>query len=310
MKKIQLGKSDVYVTEIGFGANTVGGHNLYQHLSETEAISVLRTYLRAGGNFIDTAYLYGMGRGEEVIGDIIQEFPRKNLVIASKASYDDQTKQPSNDPLFLKEEVKKSIRRLKTDYIDLYYIHQPDETTDKRLAIKALQELKEIGLIKAIGVSNFTLEQLKEANQDGYVDVIQNRYNLIHRNDEREFFEYLKANNISYIPYTPLASGLLTGKYNKNSVFPEYDRRANNPNFRGRRFSNIMKKIDQLRPIAERYNVSVATLVLAWYLKNPFVTAIIPGAKTVLQVEDNLKADSIQLDDNDYRAIDQLFMSK
>src|SRR5690606_10232489 len=119
-------------------------------------------------------------------------------------------------PHFLKEEVEKSLKRLQTDYIDLYYIHRPDKTTPKYEAVGALKQLKEEGKIRAIGVSNFSLEQLKEANQDGYVDVVQDEYNLLSRDAEKELLPYTIENGISFIPYFPLASGLLTGKYDKD----------------------------------------------------------------------------------------------
>lgn len=125
-------------------------------------------------------------------------------------------------PLLFEGGSGKSLRRLKTDYIDLLYIHFPDEHTPKNEAIGALKELKDEGKIRAIGVSNFSLAQLQEANQDSYVDVYQGHYNLIHREAEKELFPYVLEHNIAFIPYFPLASGLLTGKYTKDTEIPEY----------------------------------------------------------------------------------------
>lgn len=124
----------------------------------------------------------------------------------------------NNDPDYLKQQVENSLKRLQVDYIDLYYIHFPDENTPKDKAVAALKELKDEGKIKAIGVSNFSLEQLKEANKDGYVDVVQLEYNLLHRENE-EVMKYAAENNITFIPYFPLASGILAGKYEENQTF-------------------------------------------------------------------------------------------
>src|SRR5690606_20779714 len=120
-----------------------------------------------------------------------------------------------NSPEFLRDTVEASLKRLQTDYIDLFYIHSPDAKTPKYEAVGALKELKDEGKIRAIGVSNFSLAQLKEANQDGYVDVLQGHYNLLNRNAEQEYFPYTIENQISFIPYFPFASGLLAGKYTK-----------------------------------------------------------------------------------------------
>lgn len=126
----------------------------------------------------------------------------------------------NNDADYLKQQVENSLKRLQVDYIDLYYIHFPDENTPKDKAVAALKELKDEGKIKAIGVSNFSLEQLKEANKDGYVDVVQLEYNLLHRENE-EVMKYAAENNITFIPYFPLASGILAGKYEENQTFDD-----------------------------------------------------------------------------------------
>lgn len=141
---------------------------------------------------------------------------RHELILATKGGLtlvgNDVTMD--NSPAYLKQAVEDSLKRLQTDYIDLFYIHAPDQDTPKDEAVGVLKQLKDEGKIRAIGVSNFSLEQLKEANRDGYVDVLQGNYNLLQREAEQEFFPYTTENNISFIPYFPLASGLLAGKYN------------------------------------------------------------------------------------------------
>ncbi len=214
-----------------------------------------------------------------------------------------------NSPEFLKQSVEDALKRLQTDYIDIFYIHFPDKSTPKNEAVAALHELKEAGKIRAVGVSNFTLEQLKEANADGYVDVVEDKYSLIHRQAEKELFPYLEKNKISFVPYFPLASGLLTGKYERGEEkqFGEGDPRKRNPDFQGERFREILTAVDVLRPIAKRYQATPAQLVLAWYMKNPRVSVVIPGAKRPEQVSDNVQALDLHLSSEDYQTIDEAF---
>ncbi|HBV03281.1 MAG TPA: aldo/keto reductase [Staphylococcus sp.] len=302
----KLGKTDIKVNPIGLGTNAVGGHNLYPNLDEEQGKDVVRAAIENGVTLLDTAFIYGPGRSEELVGEVVKEYNREDVVIATKGAHyfdGDETKL-SNDPEFLKEQVENSLKRLQTDYIDLYYIHFPDEDTPKDKAVATLQELKEQGKIKAIGVSNFSLEQLKEANKDGHVDVVQLKYNLLNRENE-EILNYTAENNITFIPYFPLVSGLLAGKYDENTTFN--DLRADNPEFQGERFKENLKKVDKLRDIAKEHNVEVAHIVLAFYLTKPSLDVIIPGAKRKDQVIDNLKTLDVKLTKENLDTIEKLF---
>lgn len=187
MKKAKLGKSDLQVFPIGLGTNAVGGHNLYPNLNEETGKELVREAIRNGVTMLDTAYIYGIGRSEELIGEVLREFNREDVVIATKAAHRKQGNDFvfDNSPEFLKKSVDESLKRLNTDYIDLFYIHFPDEHTPKDEAVNALNEMKKAGKIRSIGVSNFSLEQLKEANKDGLVDVLQGEYNLLNREAEK-----------------------------------------------------------------------------------------------------------------------------
>ena len=302
----KLGKTDIKVNPIGLGTNAVGGHNLYPNLDEEQGKDVVRAAIENGVTLLDTAFIYGPGRSEELVGEVVKEYNREDVVIATKGAHyfdGDETKL-SNDPEFLKEQVENSLKRLQTDYIDLYYIHFPDEDTPKDKAVATLQELKEQGKIKAIGVSNFSLEQLKEANKDGHVDVVQLEYNLLNRENE-EILNYTAENNITFIPYFPLVSGLLACKYDENTTFN--DLRADNPEFQGERFKENLKKVDKLRDIAKEHNVEVAHIVLAFYLTKPSLDVIIPGAKRKDQVIDNLKTLDVKLTKENLDTIEKLF---
>ncbi|PZL74263.1 oxidoreductase [Enterococcus plantarum] len=307
-QNVQIGRTEVYSTSLGLGTNAVGGHNLFQNLNDNTGKEIVHTALTNGITLLDTAFAYGMGRSEELIGEVLKEFDRSKVIIATKAAHDPAKDGAfNNTPEFLARSVDEALQRLQTEYIDIFYIHFPDETTPKNEAVAALQKIKETGKIRAIGVSNFNLDQIKEANQDGYVDIVEDEYSLIHREAEQELLPYLKENQISFISYFPLASGLLTGKYERNITFPPEDLRSKKPDFQGERFNVILDKVNQLKQIAAEYNASVAEIVLAWYIKNPFVDVVIPGAKKVEQVINNVKALDVHLTDEDYHRIDKLF---
>lgn len=305
---VQLGKSDVHVFPIALGTNAVGGHNLYPNLDEEQGKDVVRKAIDNGITLLDTAYIYGPERSEELVGQVVQEYPREQVQIATKGSHvikeNDEVVQ-NNDPDYLKQQVENSLKRLQVDYIDLYYIHFPDENTPKDKAVAALKELKDEGKIKAIGVSNFSLEQLKEANKDGYVDVVQLEYNLLHRENE-EVMKYAAENNITFIPYFPLASGILAGKYEENQTFD--DHRAPRRDFQPEVFNDNVRRVKQLlQGIAEAHNTSIANVVLAFYLTRPALDVVIPGAKRAEQVVQNIEAANIQLTDDELNKIDELF---
>ncbi|MEJ9212503.1 aldo/keto reductase [Bacillus smithii] len=309
VEKVQLGKTDLYVNPIGLGTNAVGGHNLYPNLSEETGKQVVRTALENGVNFLDTAFIYGPERSEELIGEVLKEFRREDTVIATKGAHKlvGDKIEIDNSPAFLRQSVEDSLRRLQTDYIDLFYIHYPDESTPKYEAVGELKKLKDEGKIRAIGVSNFSIEQLKEANQDGYVDVLQSEYNLFKRQAEKDLLPYTAEQGISFVPYFPLASGLLAGKYTKDTKFD--DLRAKNPLFQGEEFVRNLEKVEKLRPIAEAKNTEIAYVVLAWYLTRDSIDALIPGAKKPEQVVNNLKTLDVQLTKEEIESIDRIFQS-
>ncbi|MGG3622067.1 aldo/keto reductase [Bacillus gobiensis] len=307
-EQIEIGKSGLIVNPIGLGTNAVGGHNLYPDLNEETGKELVRTALDHGINFLDTAFIYGPERSEELIGEVIKERgARDSVVIATKGAHKfvDGEVEFDNSPAFLKDAVESSLKRLQTDYIDLFYIHFPDEHTPKDEAVGALKELKDQGKTKSIGVSNFSIEQLKEANKDGYVDVLQAEYNLFKREAEKDLLPYTAENNISFVPYFPLASGLLGGKYTKDTKFN--DIRAKIPLFQGEAFIRNLEKVDQVREIANAKNAEVAHVVLAWYLTWDAIDTIIPGAKKPEQVINNLKTLNVELTKEEIDKIDSIF---
>lgn len=270
--------------------------------------NIVRSALDHGINFIDSAFIYGPGRSEELIGEVLKERGgRDNVVIATKGAHviigDKITLD--NSPAFLRQSVEDSLKRLQTDYIDLYYIHFPDENTPKDEAVGELKKLKDEGKIRAIGVSNFSIDQLKEANKDGHVDVLQSHYNLLHRDAEQDLLPYTQEHGISFVPYFPLASGLLGGKYKQGDTFS--DIRKNDPLFQGETFAKNLEKVDKVRQIANAKGVEVAHVVLAWYLTVPSIDVLIPGAKRPEQIVSNLETLKVQLTPEEIKTIDSIF---
>ncbi|MBO3093099.1 aldo/keto reductase [Schleiferilactobacillus harbinensis] len=309
-KTVKIGKSDVVSTPLGLGTNKVGGHNLFPNLIDEQGAEVVRAALDNGIQMLDTAFMYGLGRSEEIIGNVIKDYDRHQIVLATKAAQDPhQELKPNNQPQFLTKAVDDALLRLRTDYIDVFYIHFPDKDTPKYEAVGALEKAKEAGKIRAIGVSNFSLDQIKEANQDNYVDIVEGKYSLIHRDAEQGDFAYLKANDISFVPYEPLALGLLTGKYKDAKAFGEGDWQYDHDsaNFSGDRFYQNVAAVEKIRPIADRHNVSVADVFLAWYMANPNISVVIPGARKPEQVVENAKALDLRLSADEYQLIDETF---
>lgn len=288
------------------GTNAVGGHNIYPNIDEAASFEMIRAGLENGLNFFDTAYFYGLGRSEEIIGQVVKETGKRHeAVIATKASYTFAGKEVihNNDPAFLTRSVEESLKRLQSDYIDLFYIHFPDKDTPKDEAVGALKLLKDEGKIRAIGVSNFSLEQLKEANKDGCIDVYQGEYNLLNRGAEKELFPYFRENKISFIPYFPLAKGLLTGKYDWNANLEGKHGKF----FERQTFEAALEKVEKVREIANQKGADVTNVVLAWYLTRDVIDAIIPGAKRPEQVLSNLKTLEVNLTEEEINQIDLAF---
>lgn len=310
VKAVQFGKSAVVANPLGLGTNAVGGYNLFPGLDDGAGRKLVDAAIANGINLLDTAYVYGLGHSEQLVGQVVKDHRREELVIATKGAHDFSTGREviRNGPDFITQQVDQSLKRLGVDYIDIYYLHFPDHDTPKAEAVGALQRLREAGKIRAIGISNFNLDQIKEANADGYVDVVEDEFSLLHQDHLTEgMLDYLRDHQISFVPYFPLASGLLTGKYVQDVSFPADDIRSQIADFKQPRYGKILAAVDQVRPIADRHGATVAQTILAWYLQNQLITAVIPGAKRADQVISNAQAMNIQLTAEEYQTIETAF---
>ncbi|MFC6275234.1 aldo/keto reductase [Levilactobacillus tangyuanensis] len=306
---IIIGKSDVETTPLGLGTNAVGGYNLFPNLKDDDGLKLVTAGLEHGIQLLDTAFVYGLGHSEELVGQAMKAFNRHSFALATKGAQDFSSGEQviNNDPDFLTQQVEASLKRLDTDYLDIYYIHFPDKQTPKAEAVGALQRLKEQGKIRAIGLSNFSIDQVKEANADGYVDVVEDEFSLLHRDHENDLMPYLHDHHMSFVPYFPLASGLLTGKYDRTVSFPADDIRSQISDFQEPRYGQALAAIDQVRPIAQAHQATITQTILAWYMANPLISVVIPGAKRAEQVVANAQSLDVTLTSTEYTTIDRAF---
>ena len=311
MKYSTLKKTEIKVSKIGLGTNAVGGHNLHPNLNESEGKDLVRTALKNGVNFIDTADIYGKGRSEELIGEVLKEFDKDDYVIATKGAqhwFEDGTVKTDNNPKYLRQAVENSLKRLQVDYIDLYYLHWPDVTVPFSESIGELVRLKEEGKIGAIGISNVSIEQLKEANVNGDIAVLQSPYSMLNRSVETEILPYCVDNNISFIPYGPLAHGLLSGNCTRDFKLSTEDWRNEIDLFHEEKFSQALDVVERLETFAKDKEVTLPNLALAWLLAQEGVDAVIPGGKKEERILQNIKAADVVLSKEDLSILNDILI--
>jgi len=302
MDYVTLKKTELKVSTLGIGTNKVGGHNYFKDLSETDGKAFVRAAIDLGINFIDTADVYGHGRSEELNGKVLREShtKREDLIVATKGGV--QWGQPGKDgpnnrPEYLRSALEKSLKRLGTDYVDLYYLHFPDNETPLAESLGELSRMKEEGKIRAIGVSNLNIDQLKEADQIVEIAALQSAYSMIDRDVEKEILPYCVESGISFVPYFPLAAGLLSGKYDTQSSTVG----------KGDRFTpDNLKRVEDLRAFAEARQTTLPNLALAWLLAQDGVDAVIPGGRNPAHIQSIVSAVDVKLTSGDLQALKEL----
>ena len=317
----EIGRSGVKASAVGLGTWAIGGW-MWGGTDEAQSIAAIQASLDAGVTLIDTAPAYGLGRSEEIVGKAIAG-RRDKAVIATKCGlvwhtqkgkhFFDQDGKPvhrhlGRDAIF--HEVEESLRRLGTDYIDLYITHWQDPTTPIEETVAALEALKQAGKIRAIGASNVNRSELEAYIQTGSLDAIQERFSMIDREIEADLLPLTLKNGVSTLSYSSLALGLLSGAIGPERVFAGDDQRKDNPRFS---VSNRQKATDfagAIRPVAERHGASIAQVVIAWTLAQPGVTFALCGARNPAQALDNARAGTLRLGADDLAAIDAAIAAK
>ncbi len=320
IEKTQLGKTDLKVTKIAFGAWVIGGWN-WGGTDEKVAKETVRAAYETGMTTIDTAPIYGFGQSERVIGTALREVPRDSYEILTKygirwdtdrgVKHADTKDMNGKDISVYRyssadsviEECEASLRRLQTDYIDLYQIHVPDASTPIEETMEAVNKLMKQGKVRAAGVSNYDTEEMNEALK--YIDVASNQvpYSMVRRGIEKDVIPLALEKNISILPYSPLQRGVLTGKITADTVFREGDTRADSKYFTAENIQKIKILLEQIRPIAEGYEVTLAQLVLNWTAHQPGVTSVLAGARSSSQVRNNALALSFTLTESEMQMI-------
>ena len=319
MKYHTLGRTGLLVSEICLGTMTfAAGEGMWKPISGVEqdlADKILKDSFDKGVNFVDTADVYTNGESEKTLAKAISNvgIARKDIVIATKVF--GRTGPGRNDVGasrgHIMDGVEQSLKRLQTDYIDLYQIHAADSVTPVEETLRALNALVEHGKVRYIGCSNWYAWQLMqalgiaEAKNLVKMDSLQAYYSIAGRDLEREIVPLLKDQCTGLLVWSPLAGGLLSGKYSRENQKPEDSRRSafDFPLVDKERTWRIL---DVLRPIAKAHNTGVATIALAWVLAKPFVTSVIIGAKRIEQLEQNLAAAGLKLGEEEMRQLDEV----
>jgi aryl-alcohol dehydrogenase-like predicted oxidoreductase len=305
-----LGNSDLLITPIGFGAWAIGGGDWqfsWGPQDDHDSIAAIHRALDLGINWIDTAAIYGLGHSEEVVGRALKSIAHKPHVFTkcSMRWNPDRTIYHSLRAASLAEEVENSLRRLNMETIDLYQIHWPDPDAEIEEGWETLAHLREQGKLRWIGVSNFSVEQMKRALKIAPITSLQPPYSMLRRQVEAELLPFAKTGNIGVINYSPMVSGLLTGKMTAERVagLPADDWRRRAPEFNEPRLSRNLRLVELLREIGSAHGVTPGVVAVAWTLHHPAVTAAIVGGRSARQVEETAPALNFRLSEEEYGRI-------
>ncbi|MFZ6013186.1 MAG: aldo/keto reductase [Bacteroidota bacterium] len=307
MELKSLGDSSVKVTPLAFGAWAIGGW-LWGGAEDKEALRAIRASVDLGITSIDTAPAYGFGKSEELVGQALAGVPRDRYQILTKYGMNWESQQGefffdtvdhNNKPLKMykwsgkervKNECEASLRRLKTDYIDLYQIHWPDATTPIAETMEAVAKLIEEGKVRAAGVCNYSVQQVEEALKTVNVVTNQVPYSMINRAIEKDIVPQALRKGLGILPYSPLQRGLLTGKIKPDHNFNAGDNRPTTKYYKPENLNRVNAMLDRIKPIADAHGATLSQLVINWTANRPAMACTLVGARNEAQVKDNAKA--------------------
>jgi methylglyoxal reductase len=311
----EIGRSGILASAVGLGTWAIGGW-MWGGADEATSVKAIEVSIDEGISLIDTAPAYGLGRSEELVGQAIKG-KRDRVVIATKCGLNwhhgkgnhffDEGGKPVHRYLGkdgIIYEVEESLKRLGTDYIDLYITHWQDPTTPIAETMEALATLKQQGKIRAIGASNASPEHVKAYREAGQLDAVQEKYSMLDRELENDIVPLTRVNNVAILSYSSLALGLLTGKISASRIFEGDDQRVHNPRFSAENRRKVEGFAKSLTGLVAKYDASVAQLVIAWTLAQPGITFALCGARDPEHARDNAKAGTISLTKDDLADID------
>jgi aryl-alcohol dehydrogenase-like predicted oxidoreductase len=282
---------DITVSRIGIGCWQLGGHG-WGTTSERELVSAVARAQELGINFFDTAPIYGLGTSETLLGRVVGA-KRHAAVIATKVGLvwdkgDRFTWRADNSPANIESGLEDSLRRLKTDYVDICYVHWPDPETPVEETAFALEKLKRTGKIRAYGYSNFPLDLLRRAADHGHISAVQLQYNILDRDRESETLSFCRQADIGVVTHSSLAKGLLTGKFKDTVSFGPDDNRSRHRYFDAANLASNMQVVARVKAASQELGMTPAQVSLGWLLENPLITATLVGVKTCHQIEENV----------------------
>lgn len=316
MKYRTLGSTDIKTSVVGLGTWAMGGWMWGGH-DDKNSIAAIQASVDQGINLIDTAPAYGLGRAEELVGEALAG-RRDKVVLATKCGmiwhdtkgeyFVEEHGKPVHRYLgaeSIQYELEQSLKRLKTDYIDLYITHWQDATTPVQETMEKLLALKQAGKIRAIGVSNVNADELNEYLKFGPVDAIQERYSMLDREIESTLLPICQSQGISTLSYSSMSLGLLSGKMTPDRQFEGDDQRLSDPRFSVDNRKKVADFFADIEPLCNRYQVTPAQLVIAWTVAQPGITYGLCGARNANQAIENARAGEVDLPMDDLNAIDQ-----
>jgi aryl-alcohol dehydrogenase-like predicted oxidoreductase len=316
-----IGESELKLSVITFGAWAAGGW-MWGHTERKDAIEAILAAYHEGVTSIDTAPIYGQGASEEIVGEALKDIPRNKVQILTKYgmrwdlakgdfSFNSKNNQGKAIDIYkyagresIIKECEDSLRRLRTDYIDLYQIHWPDSTTPIAESMEAVATLIKQGKVRYAGVSNYDVEQMEEAGKHVHLVSNQVPYSMVNLGIELDVVPYCIANDKAILAYSPMERGLLTGKMKPGYAFQEGDHRAGLHFFTDENIARTNKFLQKIKPIADNKNVTLGQLVLRWTIEQPGITIALAGARNAEQAIMNAKAAEMKLTKDEIKVID------